>query len=97
MRDVPDLYWYCNGCSKIIEAYGPEDITQDLKELVEIKRRSDEGHSTGAYFWSRGKLFMFQGTSYKEFPPMGLRKLLVEEYHYDAMHAGADKVCHKLS
>lgn len=49
------------------------------------------------YTWVNGKLYIFRAANYMEYPPLGLRELLIEEYHHDNMHVGADKLCDKLA
>ena len=38
------------------------------------------------------KLYKLVDGMYREYPPVGLRILLLEEYHYKGVHIGADKL-----
>ena len=46
----------------------------------------------GPYLWDNNKLHMFVNDRYLEYPPIGVRILVLEHYHYLLTHIGSDKL-----
>ena len=46
----------------------------------------------GKYAWQDGKLYMLVGDQYLEYPPVGVRLLILEQYHHELVHIGSDKL-----
>ena len=44
------------------------------------------------YMYVNKKLYKLVDGAYREFPPSGVRRLLLEEYHFEGVHIGADKL-----
>lgn len=96
MTYIPDVYWYCPRCSNAIKRQGIKDETEDIAFLRTIKEKSDAGVQGENFVWSQGKLHIFRGIGYLEYPPLGSRKLVMEESHHSLMHIGADKLCARI-
>ena len=49
------------------------------------------------HFWSGSSLYRYVEGTYKEFPPLARRWLIMEQVHHDGVHQGVRAMKEKLS
>lgn len=73
-------------------------MTEDIPFLQRVKDSSEAGIAYAAkYFWNNEKLYIFKDKGYLEYPPRGLRELMLEDFHHSNVHIGSEKLYLKLA